>query len=214
MMLGAHKRLITVLGIGGVFLLGTTLVLVNIIDEPSAENISKDIIVSPTYNTDTTTSIEEYCKIINEGLSPQALDDVSTYTDGNGAKWERVAENSPIGKVYQGAKVWLREKNIVYVSMYKTSPSGDWTQFSEYCYRANGTLAKVFGTLNTFYSSEEGGVRVFTDRYFDADGALIASSTEVLNMHTEMPTIATYQDRDTPIYKTSQQLPFFHLIDR
>ncbi len=153
-------------------------------------------------------ALTQYCKSTKMGSASERFLNSSTTL-----KWQHEEHFGDSENEYQSAEVWTDKGNVLYVRTFNTSPSGDWAQFDDYCFRKDGTLAKVLETLNTFYSSEEGGVRVFKDHYFSERGDLIASSTQVLNMqNSKSATDATFQDRDTPVYKTTKQLPFFDLI--
>ena len=159
-----------------------------------------------------TASITAYCEAIDKKLLPQQLDDMSSGYDTR-ARWERVAKHGPIGKVYQIADVWVEGGRVLFVNIDSTSPSGDWFRYDYYCFRRNGTLAKVLGNLNTFYA-DGGGVSVFRDLYYDVSGVEIASSTQVVDLQTQKPRpSATYKDTPLLIYKTAKELPFLKLID-
>ena len=95
--------------------------------------------------------------------------------------------------VFDIAQVWSRDDGATAVSMRFTSGSGDWVHFVEYCFRADGTLAHLHSTLNTFNAADKdpekevsGATRV-RHRYFDSCGKKIKVRKRVLDLETKRP---------------------------
>jgi hypothetical protein len=122
-------------------------------------------------------------------------------------------------RVFDVAWVWSSEDGAIAVSMTHTSPSGDWFHFVEYCYRTDGTLARLNSTLNTFNAVDKdpekdvNGARRERDRYFDAMGKQIKVSKRVLDLKTKRPapTLQIMDDAES-IYRTTTALPFSGLL--
>lgn len=121
--------------------------------------------------------------------------------------------------VFEIAQVWRREDGATAVSMRLTSRSGDWFHFVEYCFRADGTLARLNSTLNTFNAVDEdpekdvGGASRRRDRYFDASGKQIKVRKRVLDLQTKRPApTLQVMDDEEPICETAAALPFSALL--
>jgi hypothetical protein len=121
--------------------------------------------------------------------------------------------------VFDIAQVWPREDGATAISMSLTSGSGDWFHFVEYCFRADGTLARLNSTLNTFNAVDKDpekdtdGASRQRDRYFDASGKQIKVRKRVLDLKTKRPApTLQVMDDEEPIYKTAAALPFSALL--
>jgi hypothetical protein len=173
-----------------------------------------------------TEDIDRFC----DGLVPITKDKTrrllfglvqkSDYDKGRWAEFKRESDlNGAVkaGRVYDLAQVWSREDGATAVSIRLSSASGDWFHFVEYCFRADGTLARLNSTLNTFNAvypeKDDVGATRERDRYFDARGKQIKVTKRVLDLKTKRPapTIQFMDDKE-PIYKTAAALPFFRLL--
>jgi hypothetical protein len=122
-------------------------------------------------------------------------------------------------QVYEVAQVWSREDGALAIWMTLTSGSGDWVHFVEYCFRADGTLARMNSTLNTFNvedadeNKEVNGASRKRDRYFDVDGKQVKARTRITDLKTKRPApTLQIMDEEEPIYKTPASLPFHDLL--
>ncbi|MEP6652089.1 MAG: hypothetical protein ABJA82_01955 [Myxococcales bacterium] len=121
--------------------------------------------------------------------------------------------------VFEVAQVWSREDGAMAVSMRFSSGSGDWFHFVEYCFRTDGSLARVNSTLNTFNAVDKdsekdvNGASRERERYFDPSGKQIKVNRRVLDLQTKKPTSSLQiMDDQEPIYRNATALPFFHLL--
>ena len=121
--------------------------------------------------------------------------------------------------VFDVAQVWSREDGATAIWMRLTSGSGDWFHFVEYCFRSDGTLARVNSTLNTFNAVDKdpekdvNGASRRRERYFDGTGTQIKVSRRVLDLETKRPApTLQIMDDDEPIYKKVSALPFYRLL--
>ena len=92
-----------------------------------------------------------------------------------------------------------------FAELLETTPSGDWSKATEYCYRADGSLAFIFSELRTFY----GDARVEDRLYFDRSGEKIHTIRRIfdLNSGQRLPDgTANFSDRETRIYLTTVAL--------
>lgn len=122
--------------------------------------------------------------------------------------------------VFEMAQVWSRDDGATAVSMRFTSGSGDWFHFVEYCFRVDGTLARLHSSLNTFNAADkdpekevDGAIRV-RDRYFDSSGKQIKVTKRILDLQSERPalTVQIMDDEKEPIYNAAVNLPFHGLL--
>ncbi|MDT7602866.1 MAG: hypothetical protein QOF61_863, partial [Acidobacteriota bacterium] len=87
--------------------------------------------------------------------------------------------------------------------------------FILYYFRADGTLAKIESTLNTFY----GHVTARREKHFDASGKLLRQTEHFYKLGTTRKEPNPYGEPDkfidepTPLYKRVSDLPFSHLLD-
>lgn len=107
------------------------------------------------------------------------------------------------------AHVWLKRKNPVAVRFALTSLSGDWIHYLYYYFREDGTLAKLQSRLNTFH----GNVTVIRNKFYDAEGKLLRTTTRYFDLHSQKPIRPRdFMDDEIPVYLRVQDLPFFKLL--
>jgi hypothetical protein len=119
------------------------------------------------------------------------------------------------------AFVWRFADGVVFVQLFFQSGSGDWAHFADHCFRADGTLARVESTLNTFNAGlldeefekgNEGGVSRIRTKYFDRDGRLLRKTSRLLDLATKKPIRRSFMDQDDIIFKVMSALPFYRLL--
>jgi hypothetical protein len=117
-------------------------------------------------------------------------------------------------QVSQAALVWSRNNSLVAASFTTLGKSGDWMLFTSYCFRSDGSLAKVSSRLNTTH----GNVSVFRDQAFAVDGKLLTKHEDILDLKTHEPKKLGpddgFIDEETPLCKTVKELPFFSLFGK
>ena len=112
------------------------------------------------------------------------------------------------------ADVWMFAEEGSLVRMVFTSPSGDWVDYVDYCFRADGTLATIDAELRTFC----GGMIVNRRRSFDSAGRKTDGPIAYRDLQTKAPTTANgpeglgFQDHAVPEYMTLKALPFWKLL--
>ncbi len=90
----------------------------------------------------------------------------------------------------------------------ENTPSGDWSKDSEYCFRADGSLAFVLAELRTF----QGNVRVEDRLYHDPAGRRLRSLRSVFDLDSGRridpgdPRFRGFHDRETRLYLTTRAL--------
>jgi hypothetical protein len=147
---------------------------------------------------------------------PQIFADVSEQHDkGETPQWRVFQSKAELDRratkdgLYTQAFVW-KQKAGTFVLMYLTSPSGDWAEYADYCYRPDDSLARSVSTLNTFDVATEAAdpVSRVRTRHFDPDGRLLRTRARVVDINTRKPTKVAFADQDDAVFKTLRELPF------
>ena len=183
---------------------------------------------APSSVSGPTQAIDQFC----DGLSPMTKDKArrrlfGLFRKGDVGKgrWIEFKREPDLNaavkaeRVFDIAQVWSRDDGATAVSMRLGSGSGDWLHFVEFCFRSDGTLARLNSTLNTFNAADKdpdkdvSGASRERDRYFDASGKQIKVTKRVLDLETKRPapTLQVMDDQE-PIYKTTAALPFSNLL--
>jgi hypothetical protein len=144
-------------------------------------------------------------------------------------KWREFRDSADLkGVTEEGAPntqafVWRFPDGVLFVQMFFQSGSGDWAHFADHCFRADGTLARVADTLNTFSaglldeefeSGNEGGVSRVRIKYFSSDGTLLKKKSRLLDLKTRKPVKRSYMDQDDVAYQRISDVPFFEIFNR
>ena len=114
------------------------------------------------------------------------------------------------------ADVWTLADRGDLVRMLFTTPSGDWMEYVDYCYRADGTLAMIDSELRSF----AGGIVVTRTQAYDFTGKRSAESVEYSDLFSEQPTDENgpegkgFEEHEAPPYSTERELPFWSLMAR
>lgn len=143
--------------------------------------------------------------------------EVTPNQQGAPMTWSRVQsqmeadERSPDGTAWEVWSVVEREGWRL-ASLSASSPSGDWVNESELCFRPDGTLAQLSDTLRTFYS-EHGLVSDTVRRSHAPDGRVLSSTTEARYVQSGKPAQRGTYHRPEPAPVTKlADLPFAGLL--
>lgn len=115
------------------------------------------------------------------------------------------------------AFVWGTE-DFAFVSMFFTSPSGDWAHYVDYCFRQDGSLARSESTLNTFNvhhpeDDNAGPVSRIRTKHFENTGPSIRTQSKVIDLKSKKPAPkVSLMDQDEPIFRNIRELPFIALL--
>lgn len=102
------------------------------------------------------------------------------------------------------ASLWSAPDGTTIAEMYFQSDSGDWSQDVDYCFRADGTLARLTGALSNYATDAEGERTI----HYDPHGAVLATTGKAHSVESHKP-LPTLDGLDTPpIYPTVASLPF------
>lgn len=143
------------------------------------------------------------CRSVERAAKPSKA--FAVYTDENYTKAPRWVRRRPAkAMVVEELALYRRGKRIRAAKLMRTSPSGDWAQYFDYCYRADGTLAFVLAELRTFL----GDVRVVDRLYYGADGRRLRKTRRIFDLKTKKRITGkrSFQARDTLIPKTTRAL--------
>jgi len=173
-------------------------------------------------------AVAEYCRELNTyaGLHPKEarfFGDAAAY-DQSGVtlttprpRWReyksakaRDAATTP-DNLFNTANVWLRNGKVVFARFQYGSPSGDWAQIVGYCFREDGSLAKL---ENSFRIIPGSNVRIEKARIYDAKGKLLRSSQQCFDLDTRRKKRcgSDYRNYDADVFGTVKQLPIYGLI--
>jgi hypothetical protein len=174
----------------------------------------------------TPASIDAFCDPLAKHAQqkenvPAIFADVSDPQADKTEHWLRIKDKDELDRrakangLYTQAFVW-RQEHGTFVSMFFTSPSGDWGEYVDHCFRQNGSLARTEATLNTFnaYRDDDPDAPVsrIRTRYFDSAGRQIRSRKRVIDIKTRKPLKATFQDDEETFFKSVGKLPFAGLL--
>ncbi len=136
-------------------------------------------------------------------------------------KWREFIDAKSLEKVesdvFEVAELRSLPREGSTVGMEITSGSGDWALFVQYCYRADGTLARSFATLNTFLTADDTseGVSRERTRWFDPKGRQIKVTSAIRGLSTKRKQPKRqFMRHDEPIYRKLTVLPFASLLGK
>lgn len=147
--------------------------------------------------------LNRVCQAVERAAKPSRA--FAVYTDKNYEKPPRwVARRPAKAMVVEELVIFRRDERIRAARLMRTSPSGDWAQYLNYCYRADGTLAYVLAELRSFL----GDVRVVDRLYYGADGRRLRKTRRIFDLKTNKPitTNRDFQEMGTLIPKTTRAL--------
>ena len=141
----------------------------------------------------------------------------------NGGTWSEDTEKRTLGTENEDANVlgaahyWFDLNLGVAVQMSARASSGDWTQVVDYCFRSDGSLARmesVLVTVDVFDSADEthNGVKRSRVRYFDPEGREIGRRVEIRNLVDGALAKRRFADVLEQVYRRSSSLPFYRLL--
>lgn len=142
--------------------------------------------------------------------------DTANYTDDSAPRWQEFRSKRAVERAesYSVATVWTQPSGGgLLVDFSLSSPSGDWAQYANYYYRADGTLAKLHSELRTFM----GDLIVIRDRFYDTSGKLLQEKTRYLDLKTRKPkkvAAGSFQDIPLELYSRTSDLPFHSLLKK
>jgi hypothetical protein len=102
------------------------------------------------------------------------------------------------------ATIWAAPDGTRVAEVYFQSDTGDWSDDVQYCFRADGTLARLEATLSNYAADVEG--RRIT--HFDGAGAVLLTSGKASSLETHKRVATMEGLSDPPIYPTVASLPF------
>jgi hypothetical protein len=160
-----------------------------------------------------------------DGLVPvtkQRAGRIFGLTPGAGASWREYADSKELEKaigkseILQKARVWRGKDGLTAIQMVENPISGDWSQAVDYCFRSDGSLARLESTLVTFDTSDdiEEGVERLRVLYFNPKGQEVARREEVKNAKSRQPAKRVFVDKTETIYRTIRDIPFAALLGK
>jgi hypothetical protein len=101
------------------------------------------------------------------------------------------------------------------VSMYFQDPSSAWAHVVDYCFRPDGSLARLQGTYNSYAVTVAGhaGVRRRRTTYFDDAGAAVKTEARAFDVDNDRPLgELPFTDEADPLYPALRALPFWESL--
>jgi len=138
-------------------------------------------------------------------------------------EWREFRDSADLkGATEEGAPntqafVWRFPDGVLFVQMFFQSHSGDWAHYADHCFRADGSLARVTDTVNTFNAGlldeefetgNDGGVSRVRIKYFSSDGTLLKKKSRLLDLETRKPVKRSFMDQDDVAYRRISDVPF------
>jgi hypothetical protein len=146
-------------------------------------------------------AVYKECRAAGNGPSRSAY---AVYTDGDFTKAPRWMRRKPAkATVVETLTVHRAAGKLRLATLGRASPSGDWSQRFEYCYRADGSLAFVLGVLRTF----QGRVRVVDRFYYDRSGKRLRKDRRIFDLGSGKrlaPGARSFNDVKPVILKTTR----------
>jgi hypothetical protein len=102
------------------------------------------------------------------------------------------------------AEVWTRDDGATAIAVTAGGPARDWDRFADYCFRADGVLARVKSPLGAASANNEGVERTHR-RYFRAGGTALPAPAP----HERAVRLVV---EEHPAYRSLADLPFATLL--
>jgi len=170
-------------------------------------------------------SINTYCKQIDtiqkRRKMPELIFANTADVNSNKDSWRKFTSEKALEKfrekseAYDIAYNWRSGGKLIASNFTHSSPSGDWVNYVNHCFRADGTVAKVETEYRTFL----GDWKVVSTRYFNSAGRQISSSIKYLDLQSGKPKDASDgvmgdAESRAEYYKNVKKLPFAKLLPR
>jgi hypothetical protein len=171
-------------------------------------------------------AIDSFCKPMvsfahDKRNAPRIFADLADYMKDKDSKWEAIANQRELRKhvdterAFSQAFVWQTDQGL-YVEMFFTSPTGDWAEFGDFCFRVDGSLARSISNLRTFVveTEEEDNSPVSREhrRYFDREGKRIQIRRNVRSAKTNKVIKVDFMDMEDHVFTSIRDLPFSKLL--
>jgi len=169
--------------------------------------------------------INTYCKQIDavqkRRKTPELVfADTSGINDGK-VKWRRFKSEEALDKYREGSETydiaynWRSGGRLIASNFTHFSPSGDWVNYVNHCFRADGTVARVETDYRTFL----GDFKIVRMRYFNAAGRQISSSIKYLDLQSGKPKdkgdgVMGDNESAEAFYRSVKKLPFARLLPK
>jgi hypothetical protein len=135
-------------------------------------------------------------------------------------KWKEFKSRRARGEAFNGilenvADVWMKNGKPVVAEFNFETNSGDWSQFVQYYFRDDGTLAKMRSTFAGFMVLSEHGGRIVQERIYSSNGKLLQKRLHCFELEKkDRPTKCSgdYSKYDGTYYRRAQDLGFYGLL--
>ncbi|HVZ75640.1 MAG TPA: AgmX/PglI C-terminal domain-containing protein [Polyangia bacterium] len=133
-------------------------------------------------------------------------------------EWRELGNEAELKSLADGEKppnteaVVRKTRAATLVSMYFQDATGDWAHVVDYCFRPEGSLARVKGTFNSYTAAGPGkpGVRRRRTAYYDDAGNVVRFQSRAFTLDTDKPLgEVEFTDAADPLYPNVRALPFW-----
>lgn len=170
-------------------------------------------------------SINTFCKQIDavqkRRKAPELVYANTADINSPKARWRKFTSERALDKfrenneTYDIAYNWRSGGRLIASNFTRSSPSGDWVNYVNHCFRADGTVARVETGYRTFL----GDFKVVRKRYFNASGRQISSSIKYLDLQSGKPKdkgdgVMGDKESGEAYYKSVKKLPFARLLPK
>src|ERR1700690_1543835 len=153
---------------------------------------------------DTAKALDDAHKLKARILGDVSENDLPRANDGGGT-WRTFKSDDDL-KAYaqkEGApntqvRTWRAPDGTTFAQMYFASDSGDWADDVDYCFRADGSLARVVAVLVNVTEGTNGR----RDLYYGRDGGVTAKRAQSFDERTKKKLANEHTGNVVPIYPT------------
>ena len=170
-------------------------------------------------------NINAYCKQIDSiqkrRKTPELVYANTADENSNTDRWRKFASEKALDKFRDGSETydiaynWRSGGKLIASNFTHSSPSGDWVNYVNHCFRPDGTVARVETDYRTFM----GDFKVVSMRYFNSSGRQISSSIRYLDLQSGKAKDASDgvmgdAESRAEYYKSVKKLPFAKLLPK
>jgi hypothetical protein len=163
--------------------------------------------------------IKTYCSTIDDykhDADPRLFADASDQVKAN---WRRIGTERELDSLTEAqfqhstiARVWSKDDKVVAVETDYTTAIGDWDLTADYCFREDGTLAKLH---SEYHDGTEDYIST-RDESFDDSGTVIDTKSQIMDANTHKPKKLSKKvaaaEQHAPVFKKTKDLPFHRLL--
>jgi hypothetical protein len=195
---------------------------------------------APAMNLESVKGIDAYCREVDQYIAKHDAAKLTFGRDcsnrpegeiqatGRWCTWKQFDSEAAWNKFvetkgnYGAAFVWLRDGKVAQVNFTFQTDSYDWANLANYCFRPDGSLAKLTSTLNDMNLN----ISVYRETLYSSSGTALRKTERSRDLTTKKPKRVPDELRlpqegadpnssfDAPLYGKVSELPFIGLIQK